>query len=160
MYVFKSFAPENMMYRDVNTNVEGSICVIKKRRIIIFLPLNLNRASPYAAGIASIVEIAIAPNPIIALFLNPLSVSLEADNCFWKASSVSSLGHRGVGIWKISTCVFSAVTSIQYRGNIKITNTIAPIINNIILFFVSFFMLHHLVIINGPDVEKSYKQQD
>ena len=69
----------------------------------------------------------VAPTAMIVLFLNPQSVvSLDAESCALNASRERFLGHNGVGISKISTCVFNAVTTIQYRGNIKITKIMNP----------------------------------
>ena len=71
---------ENIIYRDVRIRVDGSICVIRKYKIRTFLPLNLNLASPYAAGMDKIVEITVAPAAMIILFLKPLKVSLDAES--------------------------------------------------------------------------------
>jgi hypothetical protein len=95
--------PEKAIYREVSTSVEGSIWVIRKVRIKAFFILKRKRASPYAAGMDSTVAISMAPTEIIRLFLNPLSVSLEAESCFWNASSVRLRGQSGVGTSKIST---------------------------------------------------------
>ena len=68
-----------------------------------FFELNLNLASPYAAGIDNTVDIIIEENAIKKLFLKPFIVADDSENWLWKASSVRFLGHSGVGTWKIST---------------------------------------------------------
>ena len=125
-YVFNSPIFENIIYKDVSTKVDGSICVIRKNRIIAFFARKRNLARPYDAGMDKTVEIMVAPTAMIVLFLNPRSVSLDAESCALNASRERFLGHNGVGISKISTCVFNAVTTIQYRGNIKITKIMNP----------------------------------
>ena len=97
-YEFNIQALENIIYRGVRTRVEGSIWVIKKNRMRGFFHLKRNRASPYAAGMDNMVEISVEPAEMMALFLNPLKVSPEADSCFLKASKVRFSGHNGVGI--------------------------------------------------------------